>query len=94
VVETARELGTIALHDAALVRIWCSALILPQMRCSLLDEIAGFVETDAISLSIADRLTNTEVIRLSSVAVPRRTFQLLNRFLFELWHCLSLALLV
>jgi hypothetical protein len=81
-------------HDTALVRIWCSTLILPQVRCSLLDEVAGFMEADAIPLGIAHCLADAEVIRLSSVAIPSWAFEMLNRFLFELGHYSSLASIV
>jgi hypothetical protein len=51
-----------SLHDTALVRIRCSASILPQVCGCLLYEIAGLVETHPISFRVTHSLADAEVI--------------------------------
>jgi hypothetical protein len=51
-----------SLHDTALLRIRCSASILPQVCGCLLYEIAGLVETHPVSFRVTHSLANAEVV--------------------------------
>jgi hypothetical protein len=74
------------LHNTTLVRIWGNALILSQVRSCLFDEVTSLVEADSVAFRVADRLTNTKVVRSPSVAVFSGALEVLNRLLFEFRH--------
>jgi hypothetical protein len=80
-----------SLHNTALIGIWGSALVLPQVCGCLLDEVTSLVKADAVAFRIAHRLTNAEVIWTPSVAIFSRAFEVLNCFLFEFRHYIILA---
>jgi hypothetical protein len=49
------------------------------------------METYAVALSVSHRLTDAEIVCLTSVAVLRRTFEMLDSLLFEFGYYLKLA---
>jgi hypothetical protein len=57
----------------------------------LLNKVAGLMETYAVALSVSHRLTDAEIVCLTSVAVLRRTFEMLDSLLFEFGYYLKLA---
>jgi hypothetical protein len=57
----------------------------------LLNKVAGLMETHAVALSVSHRLTDAEIVCLTSVTVLRRTFEMLDSLLFEFGYYLKLA---
>lgn len=64
------------LHNYALIVLcrWrrCT-YILTKMLCGLFDKVARLMKADTVSLGVAHSLTNRSVVRLTSVAILRRT---------------------
>lgn len=64
------------LHNYALIVLcrWrrCT-YILTKMLCGLFDKVARLMKADKVSLGVAHSLTNRSVVRLTGVAILRRT---------------------
>lgn len=78
--------GVHPLHDCALIGIWWDATVLSQMRSRLLDKVTRLVKADSVSLRILYRLSDTEVVRLPSMAVLSGALELVDNLLFEFGH--------